>query len=218
MIAKKCGYSSCNEQVVLEKDNTSGIVYFDGKYYHKDCFIKMCNSRMGNNRSKKYNWQDVLDSIEGFQKEARHRMKETIDKDNIYHFILNNYRVSCVNTLTFTKLDAIYNGTYKGLAYPIGPEELLDEWQLYYPRLLDIRKYKNMDRDQAISYDLAILLGKNAEYREYIEKKKTEEIVKQAQKNSNDEIDTTILNGSVNISRGNRRLSGLYDDVMGDEK
>ena len=37
-------------------------------------------------------------------------------------------------------------------------------------------------------------------------------------KNSNDEIDTTALNGSVNISRGNRRLSGLYDDVMGDEK
>ena len=178
----------------------------------------MCNSRMGNSRSKKYNWQDVLDGIEDFQKEARHRMKETIDKDNIYHFILNNYRVSCVSTLIFTKLDAIYNGTYKGLAYPIGPEELLNEWQLYYHRLVEIRKYKNMDRDQAISYDLAILLGKNAEYREYIEKKKTEEIVKQAQKNSNDEIDTTALNGSVNISRGNRRLSGLYDDVMGDEK
>ena len=168
MVAKNCGYNSCKENVVFDKDNAEGIVYFEEKYYHKQCFVQMCNSRIGNKRFKKHNWQEVLDNIESLQQDAKERMKVAIDKDNVYRFILDNYRVSCVNSFTFKKLDEIYNGTYKGLAYPIGPEELLDEWKFYYPQLIEIRKYKSMDREQAVAYDLAVLLGKTLEYREYI--------------------------------------------------
>lgn len=215
MLTKNCGYNSCGENVVFDKDNAEGIVYFEEKYYHKQCFVQMCNSRIGNKRFKKHNWQEVLDSIESLQQDAKKRMKVAIDKDNVYRFILDNYRVSCVNSFTFKKLDEIYNGTYKGLAYPISPEELLDEWKFYYPQLIEIRKYKSMDREQAVAYDLAVLLGKSAEYREIIKKKKVEERVKNAQKDDEVEIDMSALKGAINISRGNRRLAGLYDDVMG---
>ena len=220
MLTKNCGYSSCKENVVLNKDNADGIVYFEEKYYHKQCFVQMCNSRIGNKRFKKYNWQEVLDSIESLQQDAKERMKAAIDKDNVYRFILDNYRVSYVNSFTFKKLDEIYNGTYKGLAYPIGPEELLDEWKFYYPQLIEIRKYKSMDREQAVSYDLAVLLGKSAEYREYIERKKSEEQARVLQRTSECKIDEKAMEAiqkSVSSQRqqASSRTADLFREVMG---
>ena len=220
MLTKNCGYSSCKENVVLNKDNVDGIVYFEEKYYHKQCFVQMCNSRIGNKRFKKYNWQEVLDSIEHLQQDAKERMKAAIDKDNVYRFILDNYRVSCVNSFTFKKLDEIYNGTYKGLAYPIGPEELLDEWKFYYPQLIEIRKHKSMDKEQAVSYDLAVLLGKNLEYREHIERKKSEEQARVAQRTSEYEIDEKAMEAiqrSVSSQRqkASSRTADLFQEVMG---
>lgn len=220
MLTKNCGYNSCGENVVFDKDNAEGIIYFEEKYYHKQCFVQMCNSRIGNKRFKKYNWQEVLDSIESLQQDAKKRMIVAIDKDNVYRFILDNYRVSCVNSFTFKKLDEIYNGTYKGLAYPIGPEELLDEWKFYYPQLIEIRKYKSMDREQAIAYDLAVLLGKNLEYREYIERKKSEEQARVAQRTSEYEIDEKAMEAiqrSVSSQRqkASSRTADLFQEVMG---
>lgn len=220
MVAKNCGYNSCKENVVFDQDNAEGIVYFEEKYYHKQCFVQMCNSRIGNKRFKKHNWQEVLDNIESLQQDAKERMKIAIDKDNIYRFILDNYRVSCVNSFTFKKLDEIYNGTYKGLAYPIGPEELLDEWKFYYPQLIEIRKYKSMDREQAVAYDLAVLLGKNLEYREYIERKKSEEQARVAQRTSEYEIDEKAMEAiqrSVSSQRqkASSRTADLFQEVMG---
>ena len=220
MVAKNCGCNSCKENVIFDKDNAEGIVYFEEKYYHKQCFVQMCNSRIGNKRFKKHNWQEVLDNIESLQQDAKERMKVAIDKDNVYRFILDNYRVSCVNSFTFKKLDEIYNGTYKGLAYPIGPEELLDEWKFYYPQLIEIRKYKSMDREQAVAYDLAVLLGKNAEYREYIERKKSEEQARVAQRTSEYEIDEKAMEAiqrSVSSQRqkASSRTADLFQEVMG---
>lgn len=220
MVAKNCGYNSCKENVVFDQDNAEGIVYFEEKYYHKQCFVQMCNSRIGNKRFKKHNWQEVLDNIESLQQDAKERMKVAIDKDNVYRFILDNYRVSCVNSFTFKKLDEIYNGTYKGLAYPIGPEELLDEWKFYYSQLVEIRKYKSMDREQAVSYDLAVLLGKNLEYREYIERKKSEEQARVAQRTSEYEIDEKAMEAiqrSVSSQRqkASSRTADLFQEVMG---
>lgn len=220
MLTKNCGYSSCGGNVVLNKDNVDGIVYFEEKYYHKQCFVQMCNSRIGNKRFKKYNWQEVLDSIERLQQDAKERMKAAIDKDNVYRFILDNYHVSCVNSFTFKKLDEIYNGTYRGLAYPISPEELLDEWKFYYPQLMEIRKYKSMDREQAVSYDLAVLLGKSAEYREYIERKKSEEQARALQRTSECKIDEKAMEAiqkSVSSQRqqASSRTADLFREVMG---
>ena len=220
MLTKNCGYNSCGKNVVFDKDNTEGIVYFEEKYYHKQCFVQMCNSRIGNKRFKKHNWQEVLDSIESLQQDAKKRMKVAIDKDSVYRFILDNYRVSCVNSFTFKKLDEIYNGTYKGLAYPISPEELLDAWKFYYPQLIEIRKYKSMDREQAVAYDLAILLGKSAEYREYIERKKSEEQARVAQRTSEYEIDEKAMEAiqrSVSSQRqkASSRTADLFQEVMG---
>ena len=212
MIKRKC--AQCGEYLVATKDNCDGAVLFDEEYYHKNCFITRCQKRIGNKRFKKHNWQEVLDNIAAWQEEARKVMKELVERDEVYNFLTSHYRVSCVNKALFVRLQAIYDGSYHGLLYPISPDELLSEWKYYFPQLVETRKYKNMTDEQAISYDLAILLTKNAEYRDLMERRKVEAQVKDAQKSTNVEIDMSAVQNSQ-VSRGNRRLASLYEDIMG---
>ena len=219
MITYKC--SMCKEEIIANKQNVDGIVYFDEKYWHKDCFVTTCHQRIGNKKFKKYNWQDALDGVAEWQKIAGNSMKLAVEKDDLYNFLISHYRISCVNNALFTRLQAIYDGSYKGLLYPISPEELLNEWEYYFPQLVEARKYKNMTDDQAVPYDLAILLTKNAEYRELMEKKKVEEQVREAQKSAEVKLDIDALNAmrknnsKQQIAAANRRAE-LFKEVMGD--
>ena len=85
---------------------------------------------------------------------------------------------------------------------------------------MEIRKYKSMDREQAVSYDLAALLGKNAEYREYIERKKSEEQARVSQRTSECKIDEKVMEAiqkSVSSQRqqASSRTADLFREVMG---
>ena len=207
----------CKKEIIANKQNIDGVVYFDEKYWHKDCFIDACKKNMGNKRMRKYNWQEVLDSIEKWQEEARKLMQAAVERDDVYNFLTSHYRISCTNSTLFTRLQSIYDGSYHGLLYPISPKELLDEWEYYFPQLVESRKFKNMTDDQAVPYDLAILLTKNAEYRALMEKKKVEEQVKEAHRSVEAEIDISAIQGTT-PSRSNRRLAEIYDDFMGGDK
>ena len=83
------------------------------------------------------------------------------------------------------KFADIYNGALKGLAYAIGPQELLAEWQYYWNELCDIRRNKNLTGETALNYDLAVVLGKNAEYRKIKEK---ERVAREVRKQQEEEV------------------------------
>lgn len=211
----KCG--GCKEQIIATKENTEGIVYFDGKYWHKDCFVAMCDKKIASGRSKKYNWREVLDDIAALQNVAAKSLKLAAEKDDVYNFIVDNYNISCTNSTFFTRLQSVYDGSYVGLLYPISPVELLAEWEYYMPELKEGRKLRGMTDAQAVPYDLAILLGRNAEYREIMEKRKVEERVKKAHKSTEVEVDLSEIHKPNNISRGSRRLANLYEEFIGGE-
>lgn len=218
MITYQCGL--CKEQIVAKKENTEGIVRFDEKYWHKDCFITACHQRIGNKKFRKYNWQEALNNIIQWQNEAGELMKRAVEKDNLYNFLTSHYRVSFINNSFFTRLQAVYDGKYVGLLYPISPEELLAEWEYYLPQLIEVRKFKNLTDDQAIPYDLAIVLSKNAEYREIMEKKKVEEQVRVSQRTLEYEIDDKAMEAiqrSVGSQRqqASSRTADLFQEVMG---
>ena len=208
----KCGM--CKDTIVAVKKNTEGIVYFDEKYWHHDCFIQECTRRIKTGRSTKYNWQEVLEDIDKWQEQANVHLKFEAEKDDVFNFIVANYRISRTNNNLFTRLSSIYNGSYPGLLYAISPKELLDEWEYYMQYLRDARKWKDMTDTQALPYDLAVLLSKNLEYREMVAKKNVEEQVREAQKVKEKEIDISAIHAPV-TSGGNKRLAAIYDDFMG---
>ena len=188
----KCGM--CKEEIVAVKENKDGIVYFDEKYWHHDCFIQECNRRIKSGKSKKYDWQEALDSISKWQEQASANLKLASEKDDVFNFIISHYRVSRTNKNMFERLSYVYDGSYPGLLYPIPPDELLAEWEYYIQYLRDARKYKNMTDTEAIPYDLAILLSKNVEFREMMEKRKLEAQAREAQRSAEVVFNENALN------------------------
>jgi hypothetical protein len=211
----------CKETIIANKQNDEGIVRFDDKYWHKNCFIDTCKRRTGNKRYKKYDWQDALDNIDTWQRDAQQMMQIAVEKDDLYNFLISHYKLSCTNTTLFTRLQSVYDGTYHGLLYPISPKELMEEWEYYYTQLVDGRTYKNMTDEQAIPYDLAILLAKNAEYREIMERRKIEAQVREAQKSTEVDFNEHAMiairkNNSKQQIAASKRRAELFREVMGD--
>lgn len=212
MLTRKCDV--CKKEMPLDKNNSAGIVLYKKKYYHRDCFVEMVQQKMGMKNAKKATWQKALDGVEQFTTEATEAIREAVAKDDLYCFVVERYRLSRVNDLFFKKLDDIYNGTYSGLVYPIGPEELLAEWQYYWDYLLSSTQFKDMTSSQKLWYHVAILLGENANYRAEMERKKVEEQVRVAQRESEPDIDVSKI---ANGPHGKRKLCNVYDDWSGGE-
>jgi hypothetical protein len=167
------------------------------------------------------NWGEILNNIPQWQNDAKTMMAEAVAKDDLYHFLLDSYNLSLINGKTWKDFDLIYKGTYRRLSYAIGPEELFNEWQYYLDYLRECRKFKTMTNDQALNYDLVVILCKNAEYREIMAKKKTEAQVREAQKSAEVEMNKNALaalrrhNSQRQIAASKRRAQ-LFKEVMGD--
>jgi hypothetical protein len=217
MITRTC--RACKiEDIVATKDNADGAVFFEEAYYHKNCFIDMCQKKLGNKRCKKEKWQGALDNIAQWQDEARQLMKAAVERDDVYLFLVEHYHISCTNSALFTRLSSIYDGTYYCLAYPISPEELLEEWKFYLPELEAKRKGTNRIGEGAINYDLAVLLTKNAEYRELMKKKKAEDMIRESQRKTEPEVDyntMALIQQNAQKQRRNNRRYELFKEVMG---
>lgn len=210
---RKCKW--CEEKdIISNKENTEGVVYFKKSYYHQECFKQFCASKMSAKKPT-IDWSEILNNISQWQNDAKVMMREAVFKDELYEFLMRSYNLSCMSTRIYKHFSDIYKGEYKGLAYAIGPEELLSEWKFYLEQLRANRSYKSMSNDQALIYDMAVILGKNAEYRELMEKKKIEAQVKQAQKQAEPDIDLSAIQSTTASSRKSKRRAELYQEFMG---
>jgi hypothetical protein len=109
------------------------------------------------------------------------------------------------------KFDDIYNGALKGMAYAIGPNELLAEWQYYWDELCAIRRNKGITGEGAINYDLAVLLGKNAEYRDIKEK---ERVAREVRKQQEEEI---VIPQMKTKWQPKNKVADLFKEMNGGE-
>lgn len=216
---RKCDF--CKEMIELNRENSEGVLFYNKKYYHEACFIAFCNKKIkAQEKSKKesrFDWEGALKKIPKLQKAAQERMIQLLEKDDIYHFILDNYGISKINNKQWEKLDHIYNGTYDGLSYAIGPVELLEEWKYYMPELMQRRANKQMTGVQAFPYDLAILLSRNAEYRAMLERRKLEEQARETHKATNvniDEVAMELMQRNANRQSTSNRRADLFKEVM----
>lgn len=190
---RKC--QKCKNKIFFDVDDFSQVIRFEKSFYHYDCFIDLCNTKIkkSNANSK---WSKALDSIEKIKKETDDFIKGITgsSKDKLYRFILESYNVTTVSAYIFQRLQGLYDGTYIGTSRAIPPEDLLDMWKQkmqsgYLDRLRakNIAKGKNMTVDQKISYDLTVLINKYDDYLKWKEKNKIIE-------NNVDKIKTQEIN------------------------
>lgn len=166
----KCGY--CKELIPVVPEKYADIIKKDNKYYHKECYLKYLNEKILNSRTEKQKngWLIKMQDFDDDYFETQQMLADKFYKDKIYKFILANYSINVVPSSIFTRLDAIYSGTYKGLfGTQIKPSELLEMWNKMMRKLNQINadnitKGKILDPIPRIYYDLAILVSKYDSY------------------------------------------------------
>lgn len=207
---RKC--AACGEIFIIDENNSDRAIQYKKKFYHFNCFNDMCDKRMTNPRKDiSDNWAQLKSTINDLVNATTEEQKVLLYKDNLCQWIFKQYRLSFLSTRMYMKLDDIYNGTFKGLAYAIGPKELLAEWQYYWDELCAIRRNKSITGEGAINYDLAVLLGKNAEYRQIKEKERVAREVRRQR-----EMEEVIPQMKTRWQPKNK-VADLYKEMNGGE-
>jgi hypothetical protein len=210
---RKC--TICGSTVLIDKDNNNRVIQYKKKFYHFDCFDNMCDQKMANKRKDVSSaWAEIKANIDELVAETTREQRLQIAKDELIKWLLVQYDISFLSARLFMKLNDIYNGTFKGLAYPIGPVELSEEWKYYWSELCSIRRNKEIVGESAINYDLTVLLSRNAEYRKTKEKERVAKEVREQQKR-----EETVVNVNAMKTRWQpkNKVADLYKEMNGGE-
>lgn len=176
-LIRKC--SKCGAEVPINLQTIGELVFFDKKYYHRDCFANLCKEITAPDSKKrnKQKWAEALNNINKLRADAIEHLKPIIVEDSIYRLIMKFYAPTTISGNVWRKLDAIYTGTYKDMSRRIPPKHLIDMWERKMKDLQSIHKKlemdgKELDPNQQIMYDLSVLINKYDSYLKWLEKQR----------------------------------------------
>jgi hypothetical protein len=137
------------------------------KYYHINCFRQYL---LGKKKSE----EEIISIINFTQDIMQCEKKLEQDKDRLFVWMMDYYRVEVISTFVFKKIHDIVTG-----------QSCLIKKSIPYEELLDINALKKNfnDTDSRMHYDLAIVLNNYNKYKEYKEKQQDNSIeVKEIEK------------------------------------
>lgn len=207
---RKC--AGCEGIVQIDRNNSNQAIRYKKRFYHFDCFVKLCDEKIANKRTAS-SWVGVKEHIGDLVEETTKDQQNEIVKDELAQWVASQYGLSCISSRLFMKLNDIYSGAFHGLAYPILPTELIDEWKYFWDELCAIRKHKALVGEQAVNYDIAILLNRNAEYRKRKQSEQLAREIQQQQKNSMVVVDTSAITKKTK----RHKIADLYTEMTGGE-
>lgn len=204
--------------------NTDKFIYYNNKYYHYDCFLKNIfeNNKKGLSPEDIITYVDkkLLNTIESKS------VRDSIDRDRLVYWIYENYNVTMLSNLFFTKLTNINKGKYSNnITVPISFYDLLQIFIKMKPRLDKIngkneREGKHFSAQGRIDYDLAIVLNNYDDYVKWKQKQKAKntqekQLQEEIKSKSNIQTDNIV---TVQRSRQNEdtelNISELLDELF----
>lgn len=211
MIERKCAF--CSEMIQIDEANSNKAIRYKLHFYHYDCFREHCQLKSQSKRASQ-TWRELMCQIDQLAEETTKQQKEIVYRDALYKWIGLHYNLSCISDSLYRTFASIYDGTYKGLMYPIAAEELLEEWQFYFKELCAIRSRKGIVGELAIRYDIAVLLSRNAEYRQHKQKEKIAQEVKRQQQEEQMAINIQAIKTT---KQSRNKIADLYKEINGGE-
>ena len=213
---RKC--VECGKMVVIDKTNSHMAIHYKNGFYHYDCFGSLCDKRI-NHKSKSVSdrWCTIKETINELVDITTKEQRIIYDKDVLNKWLMQQYGLSFMSNTIYTKLDSVYKGTYNGLAYSIDPLELNDEWKYYWDELFAIRQSKGIMGESAISYDLVIILSRNAEYRRIKEKEKIAQELRRQQMAEEAFTNVSAMPQVKNRKQSKNKIADLYKEMNGGE-
>lgn len=168
---RKC--RECKNTIVLENDE---FTVEKEMYYHLNCYVKFISSKKNNKLSE----EEIRSRASCLREESKDKIREIIAKNHLYKFLQRSYDIITIPSCFFTKMDAVFDGTYKGMTQGICAEDILDMWErkwdeLYRTYTYNISRGKKLDDLGRLNYDLAIILSKASSYYRWKETQKEKE-------------------------------------------
>lgn len=187
---KTCDY--CKVVIPIDRHKIDEIVLFKSKYYHDDCFKKMCMDKMASKRSK-LNWKEILEDISSFKEDAKKTLELVVARDELNEYLINTYDVTAIPGSFWSMVSDLGNGSYRQKkCKPVPTRMLLDTWkwgQHHLDKIAAKNKTNNrgpINGEQRIRYDFAIVIRHIDDYKKHIaETKEQAEIVTKHTENKN---------------------------------
>lgn len=180
-ILRKCYFCDKQRQKTINVD-VDKFIYYKNSYFHYNCFIKYKLKEKENKLSEE-EIVALADKMVINTKTSK-TVSENIDRDRLIYWIYENYNISVLSPLFFTKLKAINDGTFgKRINAPISCYDLLQifiKMKSYLDKVnnKNERNGKKIDLCKRVDYDLAIVINNYDEYLKWRQKQKTETIEK----------------------------------------
>lgn len=229
---RKC--NKCKEDIHIKQHE-----YIKDKvYFHIDCYIE---KRRNRNISDKVIQEEIKiikqqmleeQKIKDQQELEKVKKKNSVFRDKILDeefrkqfldYIQEIYNINSLDKSFYIKLANINNGTFKDLKERISYEDLLYMFktkQSYLDKLASDKVRKGQpfkDNKSRLNFDLAVIVNKYDNYKEWKEKQKLLEIEekKEEVRLKKDKVDLNkIVKNNLNNNRTNSNYS--IDDILND--
>lgn len=213
---RKC--VECGNMVVIDKTNSHKAIHYKNGFYHYDCFNSLCDKRISHkSKNVSERWYNIKATINELVDITTKEQQVIYDKDVLNRWLMQQYDLSLMSNTIYTKLDSVYKGTYHGLAYSINPLELHNEWKYYWDELCAIRQSKGIMGEPAISYDLVIILSRNAEYRRIKEKENIAQELRRQQMTEEALVNISAIPQVKTKKQSKSKIADLYKELNGGE-
>lgn len=218
---RKCEY--CKDTInVGNKDNLGHVLLYKKKYYHKECFVELAESRVAAQNRYSASWQLALDNIDQLVEDARLLITVKVKTDVLDEYLRLHYNINEANgfkTSFWATIADIGNGVYRHRrCAKIDCDTLVDMWKWGQNKLDKINVQNKsrgvvMEGEERVIYDLAILMNK---YGFYLKHKAKEAVaIAEATREINapkDKIDYNIM--SKNAKSDTKDIASIIDDIF----
>lgn len=218
-IKRKCGH--CKQYFLIDKDDLNNAVLYKNHYYHRDCYVALCEGRVALNNGYSPFWQNNLDNIEVFVEDAKEKSRYQFAKDDLNEHLLSHYNIKKIPSRFWNVLADLGNGVYNNMKCNPVSTDLISGCWIWGQSHLNAVKRKNEIRgtgpkndDERINYDLAIVLGHIEDYKKYLAKLKAEEAERKQAAATKIKVNYNNIAQGAKQNDGLDDISGLLDDIF----
>lgn len=206
-LERKCAH--CKGVIEISKNNICGVLQFQKKYYHCECFKELAANRVSSKRGKPEIWRDALDNMRGLESDTKKVLEQYFAKDELNEWLLSNYNITAVPSTFWQRIADLECGIYRRKkCKPVSIATLSGAWKWGQRKLDEIARNNKVNHngpkndEERLIYDLAILIGKMSSYLAYKAKQDVAKV----------ETKTNIVHINYdNIQKTEKSFEGLDD-------
>ena len=220
IITRRC--DKCKEDIEINIDDIKNLIFFEKKYYHKECFRELAEKRILNARCSP-KWGVALRDINKLELEIKENLLYRYHQDKLNAWLLEHYKEYNVVRIPdpfWPYIAQLHHGEYKGKkCNPIKIEVIVELWKWGQAKL-DMIALNNASNHKGpknltsrLRYDLAILVRHFDEFKKHQNNIKAMEAESKIAEKEDIKINYDKIK-TVSTNDGLDDISSLLDELI----